>query len=66
MSIAKRIQKARSALDITQQEAARVWGISVRTLEAWEAGRHEPRGFARVQLNKLLSDILGDARGRNR
>jgi DNA-binding transcriptional regulator YiaG len=59
MSIANRIEKARAKLELTQAEAAAQWGVNVRTLEGWESGRHEPSGFARSQLEKLLTEILG-------
>ncbi len=59
MSIAERLQKAREKLDLTQEAAAPRWGVNLRTLQGWERGQHEPRGFARTQLEKLLTDILG-------
>lgn len=60
MSIAKRIKAAREKLTLSQSEAAARWGVNVRTLQDWELGRNEPRGFARTQLEKLLAEILGD------
>ena len=59
MSIAKRIKAAREILAVSQSEAAAQWGVNVRTLQDWELGRNEPRGFARTQLEKLLADIIG-------
>lgn len=61
MPIADRIRKARSKLELSQADAARQWGINVRTIQNWEIGRSEPRGFARAQLEKLLAGILGSA-----
>ncbi len=61
MSIAKRIKAAREKLAVSQSEAAAQWGVNVRTLQDWELGRNEPRGFARTQLEKLLADIIGGA-----
>lgn len=66
MSIANRIQLARKKASLSQSEAADKWGVSVRTLQNWEIGRNEPRGLARTQLEKLLSEILGKASGRSR
>lgn len=58
MSIADRIKAAREKLGLTQEQAAPQWGVNVRTLQGWERGQHEPRGFARTQLEKLLATIL--------
>lgn len=58
MSLAQRIAAARKKLGISQSEAAQKWGLSVRTLQNWEIGHRQPRGFARGQLDKLLAEIL--------
>lgn len=60
MSIANRLKKAREKCGFSQSEAAGKWGLPLRTLQNWEVARNEPRGFARTQLEKLLSDILAD------
>jgi len=60
MSIAKRIRSARAKIGMSQSEAASSWGLPLRTLQNWEIGRNEPRGFARTQLDQLLAGILGD------
>ena len=59
MSLAQRIKAAREKLVLTQEQAAEKWSVNVRTLQDWELGRNEPRGFARAQLDKLLDGILG-------
>ena len=61
MRIANRLQAAREKLEISQEDAAEKWGLNLRTLQNWECGRNEPRGFARAQLDKLLDGILGPA-----
>lgn len=66
MSIANRIKLAREKSALSQSEAASAWGISVRTLQNWEIGRNEPRGFARVQFDKLLDEILGKSESKPR
>ncbi|MBW7896502.1 MAG: helix-turn-helix domain-containing protein [Opitutaceae bacterium] len=58
MSLAQRIAAARKKLGISQSEAAQKWGLSVRTLQNWEIGHRQPRGFARAQLEILLAEIL--------
>lgn len=62
MQIADRINAVRTRLGLTQQEASEKWGINLRTLQNWECGRNEPRGFALAQLEKLLSDIESRAK----
>jgi DNA-binding transcriptional regulator YiaG len=66
MSIANRLQRARAKLDLTQQQAATLWGLNVRTLQGWERSQHEPTGFARAQLERLLSEILESKDPRSR
>lgn len=40
----------RAKLGLSQSEFARVFGISVDTLQNWEQGRRKPSGAARVLL----------------
>ena len=61
MPFAERFKAAHEKLGLTQEQAAKKWGVNVRTLQDWEQKRHEPRGFGRVQLEKLLDGILGPA-----
>lgn len=44
------VKSIRSKLGISQQEFARMLGISVRTLENWEQKRRVPRGPTRILL----------------
>ncbi len=60
--LAKRIDDARKKADLSQPEAAQAWGVNLRTLQDWEAGRRDPRGFARAQLDKLLDGIHGPSK----
>lgn len=53
--LAQRIQAARNRLNLSQSEAAQKWGISKRTLQEWEQGRHEPRGLALAALESILA-----------
>lgn len=42
--------EAREKLGLSQDQFARLLGISVRTLHQWEQGRRKPSGAARVLL----------------
>ena len=53
-SLARRLQAWRKRKDLSQREAALKLQISPRTLQEWEQGRAEPRGFARPALEKAI------------
>lgn len=53
--LAGRIQEARNRLNLSQSQAAKEWGLSKRTLQEWEQGRHEPRGLALTALESILA-----------
>jgi putative transcriptional regulator len=42
--------EARSKMGMSQQEFARLLGVSARTLQDWEQGRREPTGAAKTLL----------------
>lgn len=42
--------EARQKTGLTQSEFAKLMGVSVRTLQDWEQGRHQPSGAARTLL----------------
>ena len=42
--------EARSRVGLSQQEFARLLGVSARTLQDWEQGRREPTGAAKTLL----------------
>ncbi len=44
------VDKVRSGLDISQSSFARLLGVSVRTLQAWEQGVRKPSGAALALL----------------
>lgn len=50
------IKNIRRSLDMTQMIFAAVMGVSVKTVEAWEAGTNTPSGTARRMLFLLKSD----------
>lgn len=49
------VRKLRAELSMTQMVFARVMGVSVKTVEAWENGRNKPNGPA-TRLMCLLKD----------
>ncbi len=51
-----RVKEIRKSLDMTQFMFAAVMGVSVKTVEAWEAGTNTPSGPARRMLSLLQSD----------
>lgn len=57
--------EARASSGLSQQDFARLLGVSARTLQDWEQGRREPTGAARtllkvaVQHPKLLRTLEG-------
>jgi putative transcriptional regulator len=42
--------EARSRIGLSQQEFARLLGVSARTLQDWEQGRRQPTGAAKMLL----------------
>jgi putative transcriptional regulator len=42
--------EARSRVGLSQQEFARLLGVSARTLQDWEQGRRKPTGAAKTLL----------------
>lgn len=47
--------EARSRVGLSQQEFARLLGVSARTLQDWEQGRREPTGAARTLLRLAVT-----------
>jgi putative transcriptional regulator len=42
--------EARASIGLSQQDFAKLLGVSARTLQDWEQGRREPTGAARTLL----------------
>ncbi|MFN9480390.1 MAG: helix-turn-helix domain-containing protein [Betaproteobacteria bacterium] len=42
--------QARARVGLSQQDFAKLLGVSVRTLQDWEQGRREPSGAARTLI----------------
>jgi len=47
------VKAIRQKYALSQQDFARIFGISVRTLQQWEQGRRFPQGPAKVLLNVI-------------
>jgi len=50
------IRAARQSLGLDRKELACKLGVSGRTVEDWEQGRHQPSGAARIVLAGLLAN----------
>ena len=48
------LASARARTGLSQAQFARILGVSKRTLEGWEQGRHKPTGAARALLKVAL------------
>ena len=42
------MREARKASGLTQAQMSDIFGIPLRTIEDWEAGRREPRRYVRI------------------
>ncbi len=47
--------EARSRTGLSQQDFARLLGVSARTLQDWEQGRREPTGAAKTLLRVAVA-----------
>ena len=47
--------EARALVGLSQQDFARLLGVSARTLQDWEQGRREPTGAAKTLLRVAVS-----------
>ena len=53
---AKQIKSIRDKLNLTQVMFAKVLGVSIKTVEAWESGRNIPNGPAQRMLGLLFNE----------
>ena len=49
------LRRWRRKRGLSQSQAARLLGVPVKTFQAWEHGRNEPRTLARAHLDQLIS-----------
>jgi len=54
----KEIKKIRNQLGLTQPIFAYIFGVSIKTVEAWESGRNQPAGPAQRMLSILEKDKM--------
>ena len=47
--------EARAQVGLSQQDFARLLGVSARTLQDWEQGRREPNGAAKTLLRVAVA-----------
>lgn len=57
-----KLKAVRAKLGLSQSQAAKAWGIPLRTLIGWENDQRTPRGFALTQLNALLDTAMAKKR----
>ncbi|ETN82119.1 DNA-binding helix-turn-helix protein [Necator americanus] len=50
------VRTIRQKYALSQQDFARLFGISVRTLQKWEQGSRSPQGAAKVLLNVIAKN----------
>lgn len=53
-----KLKAARKKLEFTQNEAARTWGVPLRTLICWENDQRTPAAYSLRMLNEMLDSIL--------
>lgn len=54
--MAKQIKDVRNSLGLTQIAFAEVTGVSLKAVEAWEAGANKPNGSVRRLISILQAD----------
>lgn len=54
----RKLKAAREKLGLSQSQAAKEWGVPVRTLQRWEQNQSTPHGFALKVLTEKLDAIL--------
>ena len=50
------ILKLRAKLNLSQEELAKLLGVSFMSVNRWENGIHEPTKLAKVRLLQLIED----------
>ena len=55
-SLGEKLKQRRESLNITQRKVAEEVGVTITTVQNWEAGRHIPKLYP-VQM-KALCDLL--------
>jgi len=53
-----KLKAARQKTGLSQSQAAKAWGIPLRTLISWENDQYTPQGFALKAIMEMLDGIL--------
>ena len=56
--LASKIRQCRGRKGLTQEQLARSIGVSLNTVQRWEAGKTLPSPLAMEKLQNLLEDVL--------
>jgi len=56
--LASKIRQCRTRKGWTQEQMARSIGVSLNTVQRWEAGKTHPSPLAMEKLQELLEDVL--------
>jgi len=56
----RKLKAARQKLNLSQSQAAKEWGMPLRTLINWENDRRTPRGFSLTAITEKLDRILAE------
>ena len=56
--LAAKIRQCRELKGWTQEKLARELGISLNTVQRWEAGKNQPSPLALEKLQRVLGNIL--------
>lgn len=54
MNLASQIKAARERLKLSQSQAAKAWGVPVKSLQNWEQNRSSPQGKTLERLWSVL------------
>lgn len=63
MALASQIKAARARLGLSQSQAAKAWGVPLRTLKSWEQDTRSPRGPTLTRLWPILFPEDSSSRG---
>lgn len=58
VEVCEDVQKLREALGLTQEQLARLLGVSLRTISRWEAGESQPTPLAQKELRRWQQLLL--------
>lgn len=56
--VGRKIKYLRAKKGWTQEQLARILGVSLNTVQRWELGKTQPSPLARGKLEDVLRDVL--------